>query len=101
VDLPAQAGRRVSDLTARGFPLHAARTPYHLVLWHHRNSQRGRQVRPKRRGASSAPINCGAECHSRGHKLCSHLVVSQHFMESEGSLLSSQELSTCICPIHN
>jgi hypothetical protein len=34
----------------------------------------------------------------RGHKLCSHSVVSQHFMEPEGSLPHSQELSTCTYP---
>jgi hypothetical protein len=42
---------------------------------------------------------CGAEYHSRGDKLCSHSVVTQHFMEPEGSLPSSQDLSTCTCPI--
>jgi hypothetical protein len=31
---------------------------------------------------------CGAEYHKRGHKLCSHSVDSQHFMEPEGSLPS-------------
>jgi hypothetical protein len=41
---------------------------------------------------------CGAERHSRGHHLCSHSVVSQHFMEHEGSLQSSKELSTCTYP---
>jgi hypothetical protein len=41
---------------------------------------------------------CGAEYHSRGHNLCSHSVVSQHFMEPEGSLPSSQELSNCTYP---
>jgi hypothetical protein len=44
---------------------------------------------------------CGAEYHSRCHKLCSHSVVSQHFMEPEGSLLSLQELSTCTYPEPN
>jgi hypothetical protein len=34
----------------------------------------------------------------RGHKLCSHSVVSQHFMEPEVSLPLSQELSTCTYP---
>jgi hypothetical protein len=42
--------------------------------------------------------NCGAEHHSRGHKLCSHSVVSQHFMEPESSLPRSQELSTSTYP---
>jgi hypothetical protein len=41
---------------------------------------------------------CGAEYHSRGYKLCSYSVVSQHFMEPEGSLPRSQELSTCTYP---
>jgi hypothetical protein len=41
---------------------------------------------------------CGAEYHSRGHKLCSHSVVSQHFMEPRGSLPRSQELSICTYP---
>jgi hypothetical protein len=41
---------------------------------------------------------CGAEYHSRGQKLCSHSVVSQHFMEPEGSLLHSQELFTYTYP---
>jgi hypothetical protein len=40
----------------------------------------------------------GAEHHSSGHKLCSHLRVSQHFMEPEGSLQHSQELSDCPNP---
>jgi hypothetical protein len=35
--------------------------------------------------------------HPRGPKLCSPLVVSQHFMEPEGSILRSQELTTCTC----
>jgi hypothetical protein len=30
--------------------------------------------------------------------LCIHLIVSQHFMELEGSLPHSQELSTCPYP---
>jgi hypothetical protein len=41
---------------------------------------------------------CGAEYHSRGPQLCSHSVVSQHFMEPEGALPHSQELSTCTYP---
>jgi hypothetical protein len=41
---------------------------------------------------------CGGEYRTRGHKLCSHSVDSQHFMEPEGSLPSSQELSTCTYP---
>jgi hypothetical protein len=41
---------------------------------------------------------CGAEYRSSGRKLCGHSVVSQHFMEPEGSLPSSQELSTCTYP---
>jgi hypothetical protein len=41
---------------------------------------------------------CGAERYSRGHQLCSHSVVSQHFVELEGSLPRSQELSTCTYP---
>jgi hypothetical protein len=36
--------------------------------------------------------------HSRGHKLCSHSIVSLHFMEPEGSLPSSRELSACTYP---
>jgi hypothetical protein len=43
-------------------------------------------------------IYYGAEHYSRGHQLCSHLIVSQHFMEPEGSLSHSQELSTCLYP---
>jgi hypothetical protein len=50
--------------------------------------------------------NCGAEHYSRGHKLCSHSVDSQHFMVPESSLPSSQELSTRTYtepdhPVHN
>jgi hypothetical protein len=41
---------------------------------------------------------CRAEHHSRGRKLCSHSVDSQHFMETESSLPSSQELSTSTYP---
>jgi hypothetical protein len=33
-----------------------------------------------------------------GHMLCSHSVDSQHFMGPEGSLLRSQQLSTCTYP---
>jgi hypothetical protein len=36
-------------------------------------------------GKLTNALLCGAEYHSRGHKLCSHSVVSQHFMEPEGS----------------
>jgi hypothetical protein len=42
--------------------------------------------------------SCGAEYHSHGHKLCSHSVDSQHFMEPECSLPSTQELPTCTYP---
>jgi hypothetical protein len=41
---------------------------------------------------------CGAEHHSRGHKLGSHSVDSQNFMEPESSLPSSQQPSTCTYP---
>jgi hypothetical protein len=44
---------------------------------------------------------CGVEYRSRGHKLCSHSVGSQHFMEPEGSLPSLQELSNCTYPEPN
>jgi hypothetical protein len=37
----------------------------------------------------------GAKHYSRGHQLLSHSIVSQHFMEPEGSIPKSQELSTC------
>jgi hypothetical protein len=44
-------------------------------------------------------LNCtqhyGVEHYSRGHQLCRHSIVSQHFMEPEGSSPNSQELSTC------
>jgi hypothetical protein len=40
----------------------------------------------------------GAEYCSRDHQLCSHLRVSQCFMEPKHSLPHSQELSTCPCP---
>jgi hypothetical protein len=30
--------------------------------------------------------------------LCSHSIISRHFMEPEGSLPHSQELPTCPCP---
>jgi hypothetical protein len=40
----------------------------------------------------------GAECHSRGHQVCSHSVVPQHFMEHEGSLPNSEELSNSTYP---
>jgi hypothetical protein len=36
---------------------------------------------------------CTAEHHSRGQKLCSYSIVSQHFIEPEGSLPRLQELS--------
>jgi hypothetical protein len=39
----------------------------------------------------------GAEHYSRGHQLCSHSIVSQHFMEPEGSY-RIHELSTCSYP---
>jgi hypothetical protein len=34
----------------------------------------------------------GAEHYSRSHQLCSHSIVSQHFIEPNGSLSHSQEL---------
>jgi hypothetical protein len=34
----------------------------------------------------------------KANQLCNHSVVSQHFMEPEGSLPQSQELSTCPYP---
>jgi hypothetical protein len=34
----------------------------------------------------------------RGHQLCIHAVVSQHFIESKCSIPRSQELSTCPYP---
>jgi hypothetical protein len=40
----------------------------------------------------------GAEHYSIGHQLCSHKIVSEHFMEPEGSLPHSQELPTCPYP---
>jgi hypothetical protein len=40
----------------------------------------------------------GAEHYSRGHQILGHLIVSQHFMEPEGSIPNSQELSTCSHP---
>jgi hypothetical protein len=40
----------------------------------------------------------GAEHYWRGHQLCSHLIVSQHYMEPEGSIPHSQEFSTCPYP---
>jgi hypothetical protein len=41
---------------------------------------------------------CRTEHFSTGHQLCSHSTDSQHFMEPEGSLQHSQELSTCPYP---
>jgi hypothetical protein len=46
---------------------------------------------------SLAKLLYGAEHYSRGHQLCSHSTVSQHFMEPEGSL-PRQELFTCFYP---
>jgi hypothetical protein len=37
--------------------------------------------------------NCGAEHCSRDHQLLGHSILSQHYMEPEGSILSSQDLS--------
>jgi hypothetical protein len=34
----------------------------------------------------------------RGHQLCSNSIVFQHFMETEGSLPHSQELTICPYP---
>jgi hypothetical protein len=41
---------------------------------------------------------CGAKYCTTGHKLGSHLVVSQNLMELEGSLPRSQALTTCTYP---
>jgi hypothetical protein len=52
-------------------------------------------------GPSQPPLQlvlCGAEHHSGGQRLCSQSVVSQHFMEPEGSFSHSQLLSTCTYP---
>jgi hypothetical protein len=43
-------------------------------------------------------VLCSAEYYRRGHKLIGHSIVSEHFMESEGSIPNSQELSTCSYP---
>jgi hypothetical protein len=68
------------------------------------------QVAPRQEGflcftgpecSSKCPQNnyfYAAEHYSRGHRLWSHLIVSQHFMEPEGSSSNSQELSTCPYP---
>jgi hypothetical protein len=40
----------------------------------------------------------GAEHYSRDPLLLGHSIVSQHFMEPEGSIPNSQELSTCLYP---
>jgi hypothetical protein len=40
----------------------------------------------------------GGEHYSRDHKLFGHSIVSQHFMEPEGSIPNSQELFTCPYP---
>jgi hypothetical protein len=44
---------------------------------------------------------CGTERYFRGHQLCSHSMRSQHFIEPEGSLPHSQELSICTYPEPN
>jgi hypothetical protein len=36
--------------------------------------------------------------YSRGHKMLGRSIVSQQFMEPEGSIPNSQELSTCSYP---
>jgi hypothetical protein len=41
---------------------------------------------------------CGAQHSPRGHELCNHPRNFQNFMELEGSLARSQELSTCLNP---
>jgi hypothetical protein len=41
---------------------------------------------------------CGAEHYSTAYKVCRHSIVSQHFMEAEGSWPSSQELFTSTYP---
>jgi hypothetical protein len=40
------------------------------------------------------PLTHGTDPFLRRHQLCSYLRISQHFMELEGSLPYSQELST-------
>jgi hypothetical protein len=40
----------------------------------------------------------GAKHYLRGHQLLGHSIVSQHFMEPEGSIPDSQELSTYSYP---
>jgi hypothetical protein len=37
----------------------------------------------------------GAKHHTKTHQLCTHSIVSKRFIEPEGSLPRSQELSTC------
>jgi hypothetical protein len=46
---------------------------------------------------------CGAEQYSRGHQMLGHSIVSQHFMEPEGSILVpilSQTNLVHITPFH-
>jgi hypothetical protein len=48
-------------------------------------------------GAASLTLY-GAERHWRDPKVLGHSIVSQQFMEPEGSIPNSQELSTCPYP---
>jgi hypothetical protein len=70
-----------------------------LAVMPHRVLRLGVPVLPRRlqlpRHNGDSEVSADTTGTLRSQTLCSHSVVSQHFMEPEGSLPSSQELSTC------
>jgi hypothetical protein len=73
---------------------------FHQFVHIHYFSCLQRYIRPILTSSLSNKLNqlYGSEHYSRGHQLCSHSIVSQHFMEFEGSLPHLQEFSNCAYP---
>jgi hypothetical protein len=83
---------KTSDLTTLS-PMHCSLFHYAIVvLAIHITQHELRRVQSTIK-ITSQPY--GAEHYSRDSLLLGHSIVSQHFMEPEGSIPNSQELSTC------
>jgi hypothetical protein len=84
--LPAVQGMRGSSAITRCAALSPSARAVHAANWP--ALTRGRHLRNP----------SGAEHYSRGPQFFGHSTVSQDFMEPEGSVPNSQQLSTCSYP---